>query len=287
MANNSAIDVMYFPPARQGLVEAGAGEPRCHEPVERALELLNRAGLEKVLISQCKRWSCERRWMCEDAALDDVLRYTLPYPQKFVGIAGYSPHNISQSLQEAETAVKLYGFRGVHVHPGSFGLSVNDRRMYPLYAKAAEWHVPVILDMRHLRDFSDGLTPAAMARVLWDFETATFVVAQSGWLAADMERLAERCENVCFAFDSHALRREDLRELASLPLLDGRCLWGSNGYPWEVCLPVVQTMPFPSEVREKLLRENARRIFGLERLEFVMPRAWQPAAAGKPIVAER
>jgi len=287
MAAAAAIDVMYFPPAREGMAEACSAEPRCYEPVERAAELLHRAGLDKAFVTQCKRWSCERRWMCEDTALDDVLRYALPYPCLFVGIAGYNPLNISASLHEAEIGVQLQGFRGVYVHPGSFGLSINDRRMYPLYAKAVEWRVPVILDMRHLRDFSDGLTPAAMARVLWDFEEATFVIAQSGWSVSDMEHLAGRCENIGFAFDSRALGRADLREFVGLPVLRDRCLWGSNGQPWDVCLPVVQSMPFTPEVRDKLLHENADRIFRLQALDSVTPRKWQPTAGSAQIAAER
>ena len=78
---------------------------------------MDAAGIGRVLVSQCKRWSCERQWMCVDTRLDDVVRYTAASP-RFIGLAGYNPFDIAESLREIELAVTTHAFRGVYMHAG-------------------------------------------------------------------------------------------------------------------------------------------------------------------------
>ena len=53
--------------------------------------------------------------MYMDTQLEDVLQYTERYPDRFVGLAGYNPFRIKQSLAEIELAVTKHGFKGVYV----------------------------------------------------------------------------------------------------------------------------------------------------------------------------
>lgn len=42
-----------------------------------------------------------------------------------------------------------------------------------------------------------------------------------------------------------------------------RAVWGTNGLPWKESLEQVDALNLPPEVRQKLLRDNARSLFRL------------------------
>ena len=60
-------------------------------------------------------WSYRNKWMYMDTKLEEVAQYTKRYPDRFVGLAGYNPFRIKESLQEIDRAVKEYGFKGVYI----------------------------------------------------------------------------------------------------------------------------------------------------------------------------
>jgi len=263
-----AIDLMYFPPARRsGATERS--EPGCHEPVEPVVTLKKENGLGYVFITQCKRWSCDRRVYCDDAHLDDILRYTVPYPEHFIGISGYNPLEIAHSTHEAEMGIRSHGFRGVYVHPGSFGLTLSDRRMYPLYVKAIEWQVPVILDVRLLSAADHLVRLNEMEQVASDFSDLSFVIAQPQWSSEEMLRLVDDLANVNFCFDTPALLAPAVRGVVNSPAGRTRCMWGSNGLPWKEVLTEVVRLDSPHT--RALLRDNAVQLFGLDHLPARKP----------------
>jgi len=52
-------------------------------------------------------------------------------------------------VRELERGVKELGFVGAHLHIYGFGIPVNDRLLYPFYAKCAELGVPVMMQIGH------------------------------------------------------------------------------------------------------------------------------------------
>jgi predicted TIM-barrel fold metal-dependent hydrolase len=263
-----AIDVMYFPTEAKDLDE------RCQKSLATALSDLHDAGVDKVFITQCKRWNCDRHWLCEDAHLEEVLRYTLPYPQQFIGIGAYNPMDIAPSIHDAEVGIHQHGFRGVYVHPGSFGVSLSDRRMYPLFVKALDWRVPVILDLRRLNDNAPEIKASELRQVAGDFPDIAFVSAQGQWSSHQFRQLAEDNFNLSFCFDVAALLKPGIAEFATSALGQDRCIWGSNGFPWKQSIAEVNRLT--GAVGHKLLRDNAVRIFGLDRMPKRAPRQLKP-----------
>lgn len=260
---SGAIDLMYFPPAYRASGRSGS-ENRCHESIETVVALKKECGLGYVFVTQCKRWSCDRRIYCEDAHLDDILRYTSPYPEHFIGIGGYDPLDIAGSAQEAEIGIKQHGFRGIYVHPGSSGVAINDRRMYPLFVKAIEWQVPVILDLRLLAEETHPVRASEMVQVAGDLAQLNFVVAQSRWPREEMVSLVENLPNIYFCFDTAALLAPNVRAFVNSESGQTRCMWGSNGLPWKEALAEVARIEISNPLR--LLRDNAVQLFGLNRL---------------------
>ncbi len=101
----AAIDCMYYVATRDFMEkwdEAKRGELECrmersigglprYESIEKMIELMDEADVQKVFIAQCKMWSHKRQWMYMDTKLDDVLQYTNRFPDRFYGLAGYNP----------------------------------------------------------------------------------------------------------------------------------------------------------------------------------------------------
>ncbi len=268
LATLPAIDVLFHPTARPA-----AGACPLVLPTDAAMDA---AGIARVLVSQCKRWSCERQWMCVDTRLDDVVRYTASSP-RFIGLAGYNPFDIAESLREIELAVTTHAFRGAYMHADSFRLPLTDARMYPLFAKAAELGVPVLLQ-------SSPVPNGDLDRLAVDFPELSLVLAQSCPQLADVTAIAAACENVFFAFDPGALAHlihqwtalavahDESSSSFLSEVFQQRCMWGSNSLDWCDALRSVKSLPLLPETRACFLRRNAERVFALD----------QPAASRAP-----
>jgi len=253
-----AIDLMYFPPASSSHLN----ELPCHEAIEPCVRMLHEVGIDKVFVTQCKRWSCDRRWMCNDTQLDEILRYTRPHPEVFIGIAGYNPFDIGPSVHEAEYGIRDHGFRGVYVHPGSFGLMLSDRRVYPLFVKTLDWNVPVIADIKPLAKGDPNVSVEEMEQVAGDFPELR-IVARCNWTGEEIARLADNCPNLYFCFGNSSLLNHQILEFVNSEAGQGRCLWGSDGVPWKTALPQFRGLQVIAP--DKLLHSNAARVFALHR----------------------
>ncbi|MGI9103221.1 MAG: amidohydrolase family protein [Terriglobales bacterium] len=260
-----AIDVLFHPTSR-------SRSEACH-PAPVSDHEMDHLGVACALVSQCKKWSCERQWMCVDTRLEDVLRY-IEGSSRYLGLAGYNPFDIADSLREIEFAVTALQFRGVYLHAASFGLPLTDERMYPLFAKAAELGVSALVQV----DSGERINARhELDRLAKDFPELTVVLAQPRPSAAEMMAIAGDCENACFALDAGALAY--LAQQSSAGALTGgpghtlffhsevfeqRCMWGSNGMEWFKALRACDPLPLTPDARLNFLRYNAARAFNLE-----------------------
>lgn len=283
MSDIKAIDFMYYVAtpefigkwnkAKEGelvcrMERAIGGLPQ-YESIEKMIELMDEAGVEKVFITQCKMWSYWNKWMYMDTQLEDVLQYTQKYPDRFVGLAGYNPFRIKESLREIEIAVKEYGFKGVYVHIYGFDIPLNDAKMYPLYAKCVELDVPVSMQVGHVLESmpSDCGRPIYLDRIACDFPDLKIIGAHTGWpWVEELISVCYKWDNVYFGVDAWMpkyLKPEIIQFINSRLGMD-RCLWGTNGLPWKESLEQIEQLGLKEEAKRKLLRENAIRLFKLE-----------------------
>ena len=282
MTRTQAIDFMYYVAteefmerwdrAKQGelicrMERAIGGLPRYHS-IEEMLQRMDEAGVEKVFITQCKMWSYWRKWMYMDTQLEDVLQYTEKYPQRFVGLAGYNPFRIQESLREIETAVTRHGFKGVYVHIYGFDIRIDDRKMYPLYAKCEELGVPVSLQVGHVLEAmpSEGARPIYLDRVACDFPQLKLIGAHTGWPWVDeLLSVCYKWENVWLGVDAWMPKYlpPQILQFINSRMGQDRCLWGTNGLPWKESLEQIEQLGLKEEAKRKLLRENAAELFQL------------------------
>jgi hypothetical protein len=282
MQDIKAIDFMYYvatPEFMERWDHAKSGELVCRmeraigglprfASIETMLEQMDAAGVEKVFITQCKMWSYRRRWMYMDTQLDDVLQYTERYPERFVGLAGYDPFHIRESLREIETAVTQHGFKGVYVHIYGFDIPLSDRKMYPLYAKCTELGVPVSMQVGHVLEAmpSEGGRPIYLDQVACDFPDLKIVGAHTGWpWVEELISVCYKWENVWFGVDAWMPRYLSpvVVQFINSRMGRDRCVWGTNGLPWAESLRQLKELGLKEEVRRKLLRENAVELFQL------------------------
>jgi uncharacterized protein len=283
MARVPAIDIMYYVSTPEFIAtwtKAKEGELICR--MERALggslpefpsleaqiEAMDDAGVEKVFVTQTKMWSYRNHWMYMDTSLEDVVQYTKAYPDRFVGLAGYNPFRITESLREIDLAITQYGFKGVYVHIYGFDIPLNDRKMYPLYAKCEELGVPVSLQVGHVLEGmpSEHGRPMYLDFVASDFPDLKLLGAHTGWpWVSELLSCAYKWENVWVGVDAWMPKYlgPELVHFIDSRLGQDRVVWGTNGLPWKENLEQIDALGLKPDAERKLLRDNAVELFGL------------------------
>ena len=186
-----------------------------------------------------------------------------------MGLAGYNPFRIPESLREIERAVRDFGFRGVYVHVYGFDIPLHDRRMYPLYAKCVELDVPVSMQVGHVLEGmpSEHGRPIYLDRILCDFPSLKVIGAHTGW------PWVEELISVCYKWDTVWLGvdawmpkylKPELVQFMNSRLGQDRCLWGTNGLPWKESLAQLRALGLRPEAYRRLVRDNAVELFRLD-----------------------
>jgi predicted TIM-barrel fold metal-dependent hydrolase len=206
--------------------------------------------------------------MYMDTRLDEVTAYTEAFPDRFVGLAGYNPFRIKESLAEIERAVRDHHFRGVYVHIYGFDMPIHDARMYPLYAKCVELDVPVSLQVGHVLEGmpSEHARPIYLDRVACDFPDLKLVGAHTGWpWVEELISVCYKWDNVYLGVDAWMPKylKPEIVQFMNNRMGQDRALWGTNGLPWKENLAQVDELGLRPEARRKLLRENAVQLFKL------------------------
>ena len=281
--NQRAIDCMYYvatPEFMERWDRAKEGELLCRmekaigglprfETIEQMIARMDEAGVEKVFITQCKMWSYRNHWMYMDTKLEDVLQYTEKYPDRFVGLAGYNPFRIQESLQEIEVTVRKHNFKGVYVHIYGFDIPLNDRKMYPLYAKCVELGVPVSAQVGHVLEGmpSEGGRPIYLDAIACDFPELRILGAHTGWPWVDeLISCCYKWENIWFGIDAWMPKylSPAIVQFMNSRMGKDRTIWGTNGLPWKESLDQLKAIGLKEEVMRKIVYQNAVDLFRLE-----------------------
>lgn len=277
-----AIDFMYYVATPEFIAKwtaAKKGELICrmeraigglpqYDSIEAMVAKMDEAGVEKVFITQCKMWSYWNKWMYMDTSLDEVTQYTTRYPDRFVGLAGYNPFRIKDSLKEIEVAVKEHHFRGVYVHIFGFDIPLNDPKMYPLYSKCVELDIPVSMQVGHVLEAmpSEHARPIFLDRVACDFPDLKIIGAHTGWpWVEELISVCYKWDNVYFGVDAWMPKylKPEIIQFVNNRMGQDRCLWGTNGLSWKESLEQLEKIGLREDAKRKLLRDNAAQLFKL------------------------
>lgn len=195
---------------------------------------------------------------------------------RFIGFAGVDPHKGMAAVRELEFAVRELGLRGLNLQCFELKLAINDKRMYPLYAKCVELDIPVNIhcginfSTASLMDYG---RPAYLDEVMQHFPELRVCASPPGWpWIEELIGVAWRHQNVhigIVAVRPKLLAEADAgyRPLLAYgsKMLKDRILTGT-AYPMqpvEQAYAEFEALPLPDDVKRKWLHDNSARFLGL------------------------
>jgi predicted TIM-barrel fold metal-dependent hydrolase len=190
---------------------------------------------------------------------------------RLIPFASLNPFTVNDLAVELERLVKDFGYRGFKAYPVYQHHYVNDIRMYPLYAKAQELSVPMLVHtgssvFKGARiKYGD---PLHLDDVAIDFPNLTILMAHSGrpfWYEQAFW-MARRHSNVYLEV-SGLPGKKLLEYFPDLERLADKVVYGSD-WPGNPDLrrnvEAILNLPLKDETKERMLWKNAARILGVE-----------------------
>jgi predicted TIM-barrel fold metal-dependent hydrolase len=248
--------------------------------------------VEKVLIARAKKAQVTLRQFVkqmDEAGIewgavfagdsDKTAAVVKQFPKRFIGTANINPLDGMKAVRELERSVKELGIKCFYASPFRYGIRANDRRFYPLYAKAVELDIPVFIytTMTYRTDIPMDIgRPIYVDDVAMDFPEMRIVAGLGGWpWVPEVIGLARRHQNLYISTAAHRPKYfatpgsgwEMLMQFGNT-LLQDKIVFASSWFTYS--LPIKQVveemlaLPLKDSVKEKWMYHNARRLFRLE-----------------------
>jgi predicted TIM-barrel fold metal-dependent hydrolase len=208
--------------------------------------------------------------------VDEVKPVVDAAPDRLFGWVGINPLKKMETLRYIDYGVRELGFKGVHCYPHWFGVPVNDRTYWPIYAKCCELGVPIALQVGS-QTWRAGAKlcahPVWLDDVAFDFPELKLLGLHIGkpWVS-EMIMLCRNYENVFIIADAHPpstwepelvdyLNGKGRRNLDGIE----KVMWGTD-WPiqtFEESLREVEALGLEPAAKTNLVGGNAVRILGL------------------------
>ena len=212
---------------------------------------------------------------------DDVVRFAADNADVAIAFASLDPTRGPEAVREAKRLVATGHIHGLKLHPPVQQFFANDRAVYPLYEVFAEARLPVLIHTGHSgigtgAPGGGGIrlkygNPMYIDDVAVDFPDLPIVMAHPSFPWQD-EAISICLHKPTVYIDlsgwSPKYFSPTLVQYAN-SLLKHKVLFGSD-YPWitpDRWLADFEKIGIKDEVRPLILKENAVRLFGLERAE--------------------
>lgn len=253
-----------IPPHERYLELYGAEQRLTPVPIEEEIRELRAQGVERAVIFGA---DLETRYR-KKVSNESIAALVRQHPDFFVGFAGVDPWKGMRAVRDLDHACHELGLVGVNVGPWLYGLRANDKLFYPIYTKAAELDIPVVLHTSS--HFFRGVTmdtgnPVYLDEVATHFPELKLIASHAGWpWIREMIAVAWRHPNVYLessAMLATYLHPELVRHLDT-PILADRFLFASDHplLPIERAVREFLKLPLRSENMEKVLWKNAQRL---------------------------
>jgi len=190
---------------------------------------------------------------------------------RVIPFASLNPFTVNDLAAELERLVKERGFRGIKAYPVYQHHYMNDTRMYPLYAKAQELGIPMLVHtgssvFKGARiKYGD---PLHLDDVAIDFPGLAILMAHSGrpfWYEQAFW-MARQHRNVYMEL-SGLPGKKLLEYFPELERLADKIVYGSDwpGNPYlRRNVDAILNLPLKDETKEKILWRNAAQILGVD-----------------------
>lgn len=239
---------------------------------EDMLRRMDEAGIEKSFLIAAKVGPAQHR-ASYHVPYSAVAEAVNRYPDRFLGLAGLDATEGMKGVRELEKGVREYGFIGAHFYPHWFELAPDHAKWYPFYAKCVELDIPVQLQVGQSMVYEPSHPlrsvgrPIALDSVACDFPELKIIGIHVGipW-TEEMIAMAWKHANVYIGTDAHAPKywpESFVKYINSYG--QDKVIFGTD-FPildFKRARDEVEALGFKPAVREKLLRTNAMRLYGL------------------------
>jgi predicted TIM-barrel fold metal-dependent hydrolase len=240
---------------------------------EDMLRRMDAAGIEKAFLVAAKSGPAgyPASYHIPYEIVADAVR---DHPDRFLGLAGVDPTQGMDGVRALQDAVENLGFIGAHTYPHWFELAPDHARYYPIYAKCVELGVPIQLQVGQSLIYSKAMPrrsvgrPIALDAVACDFPELKIIGIHIGipW-TDEMIAMAWKHDNVFIGCDAHSPKYWPdafVRYVNSYG--QDKVIFGTD-FPvlgFERTMEEINGLGLKPEVRQKLLRGNALRVYGLQ-----------------------
>jgi uncharacterized protein len=208
--------------------------------------------------------------------VDEVQEVIESVPERLFGWVGINPLTTMETLRYIEYAVGELGFKGVHIYPHWFGVRIDDRKYWPIYAKCAELDVPLAIQVGRQTPRNHAklvAKPSWLDPVAFDFPELKLLGLHIGMPWTDeMIAMCQAWENVYILADAHEPKYWDDSLVEYLSGKgrrneDGiqKVIWGTD---WPIqefkkSLEDVDRLGLDQDAKDNLLGLNALRVFDI------------------------
>ncbi|MBM3676100.1 MAG: amidohydrolase [Actinobacteria bacterium] len=229
------------------------------DPVAEVLSLMDAHGIRMMMPGVHENEHAQRA--CRD------------FPDRFAGVMSVDPNTGMEAVRKLERGVREDGAAAGHVWGTGLipQVPIDDKKMFPLYAKCTELGVPVLLyaGVPGPRIPMAAQDVALLDEVCWYFPELKIVVRHGGepWTEL-MVKLLLKWPNLYYSTSAFAPKHYpgDIVDFANTRGADKVLYAGyySAGLGLDRIFSELPDVPFRDHVWPKFLRENAARVFGLE-----------------------
>lgn len=248
--------------------------PQSFAPVslDAMLSAMDAAGTERAFLIAAKV-GVKHHPACYHVPYELVADAVQKYPARFSGLAGVDPTEGMDGVRALETAVREYGFIGAHTYPHWFELPPDHARYYPFYAKCVELDIPIQMQVGQSMVYDASYPrrstgrPITLDAVACDFPELKIVGIHVGipW-TDEMIAMAWKHANIYIGCDAH---RPSYWPEAFIKYMNSygqdKVIFGTDFpvLPFERTRADFEAIALKPEVRRKVLRDNALRLYKL------------------------
>jgi len=226
----------------------------------------------ELLVAEMDRFNV-RVGMLNVATNPEARRAAREHPDRFVASFHVDPNRGMESVRELEAAVAELGVRSAQVFPAGLlpQVPINDKKLYPLYAKCVELDIPVFVNagVPGPRVPMACQDVAHIDEVCWFFPELKLVTRHGcePWTELSV-KLMLKWPNLYYSTSAFAPKHypPDVIHYANTRGADKILYAGyyPMGLSLERIFSELPAVPFRDHVWPKFLRENARRVLGLD-----------------------
>lgn len=240
------------------------------ETVGEFTAMMDEIGVEKVLIVGSKIHSAMYHKMDIEWDMSRIIDLVQSRPERFSGIYSINPYCKMDEVREMERVIREYGFKGAHVTAHGYERAIDDRDLYPFYAKCVELDVPIEIVVGSVigKAPSEFGRPTRLENIAMYFPELSIIATHIGepWVD-EVINIAWKYPNVYIATTAHMPRywSPKLVQFLNSSRGKGKVMFGSAypTVPIKEALEQIERFGLNDNNKSILLSEVAAKVFRL------------------------